>query len=69
MECEHDTKHGAQQANIRGVYLHGMLENTAYRQQFLAQLGWQGDSRDWNALIDDQLNAVANVISESGWFQ
>ena len=35
---------GFQQAHITGVYMHGLLENTAYRQQFLAQLGWKGEA-------------------------
>ena len=64
-----DSNLGWQQGNIWGVYLHGLMENTAYRQRFLARLGWQGESRDWSAFLEDQLNAIGNVISESGWFK
>ena len=60
---------GWQQGNGWGVYLHGIMENTAYRQRFLSRLGWQGESRDWHTLIDDQLNSIAKVISETGWFE
>jgi len=59
---------GWQQDNVRGVYLHGLFENTAYRQQFLAQLGWQGRAEDWHAQLDAALDRVARVIEESGWF-
>jgi len=27
---------GWQQGNVWGIYLHGIMENTAYRQRFLA---------------------------------
>jgi adenosylcobyric acid synthase len=59
---------GWQQGNVWGVYLHGLLENTAYRQQFLARLGWRGQTRDWQAYLDEQLERVAALIPASGWF-
>lgn len=59
---------GWQQGNVWGVYLHGILENTGYRQEFLSRLGWQGQSRDWDSYLDAELDRVAQVISESGWF-
>jgi adenosylcobyric acid synthase len=62
---EHDL--GWQQGNVWGVYLHGLLENTAYRREFLARLGWHSTSLDWQALIDAQLDLVANLVVESGW--
>src|SRR5258708_434054 len=58
---------GWQQDNVWGVYLHGLFENTGFRQDFLARLGWQGQSRDWNTFLDSQLNTIARVITESGW--
>jgi len=64
-----DNNLGWQQGNIWGVYLHGIMENTAYRQHFLARLGWQGQSRDWHASIENQLNSIAKVISQSGWLK
>jgi adenosylcobyric acid synthase len=63
-----DSNLGWQQGNVWGVYLHGIMENTEYRQRFLARLGWQGPASDWNALIDNQLNSISTVISASGWF-
>src|SRR5262249_59699761 len=58
---------GWQQGNVWGIYLHGIMENSAYRQRFLSRLGWQGDSRDWHSFVDDQLNSIAKVITDTGW--
>lgn len=58
---------GWQQGNVWGVYLHGTLENTAYRQQFLGRLGWRGQAQDWSAVLDAQLDQVAELIAGSGW--
>lgn len=58
---------GWQEGNLWGVYLHGLLENTPYRQRFLERLGWQGRSADWSAVLDAQIERVAALISEAGW--
>jgi adenosylcobyric acid synthase len=58
---------GWQQGNVWGVYLHGILENTAYRQQFLARLGWQGQTQDWAHFLDAQLDHVAQLVQDTGW--
>jgi adenosylcobyric acid synthase len=58
---------GWQQGNVWGVYLHGILENTAYRKQFLARLGWQGQTQDWQHFLDAQIDHVADSIRETGW--
>jgi adenosylcobyric acid synthase len=59
---------GWQQDNVWGVYVHGILENTDYREQFLLQLGWRGPTRDWQKFMTAQLDIVAGLIPESGWF-
>ncbi len=59
---------GWQQGNVWGVYLHGILENTVYRQNFLARLGWSGQTQNWQAFIEVQLDQVSRLVSESGWF-
>jgi adenosylcobyric acid synthase len=59
---------GWEQGNIRGVYLHGLFENTAYRQHFLAALGWLGHAKDWHAKLDSEIERVASLVQESGWF-
>jgi len=59
---------GWQQGSICGVYLHGLMENTAYRQNFLSQLGWQGQAEDWRTILDSQIEKVAGLIETSGWF-
>lgn len=58
---------GWQQDNIRGVYLHGLLENNAYRQHFLEQLGWQGKTDDWQVRLETEIERAAALIPASGW--
>jgi adenosylcobyric acid synthase len=58
---------GWQQGSVRGVYLHGLLENTAYRQDFLSSLGWRGQAVDWQARLDAEIERVASLIEASGW--
>jgi adenosylcobyric acid synthase len=60
---------GWEQGNIRGVYLHGLFENTGYRDSFLRSLGWQGRAEDWRARIDSEIDRVATLIATSGWGQ
>ncbi|MCS6910442.1 MAG: hypothetical protein NZM11_07720, partial [Anaerolineales bacterium] len=57
---------GWRQGNVWGVYLHGLFENTAYRQVFLARLGWQGQAQDWAAVVDAELDRVAQLLLDSG---
>jgi adenosylcobyric acid synthase len=62
---------GWRQGNVYGVYLHGIFENYAYRQQFLQQLGWRqppGDAQnDWLVTVDTHLDRVAQLITDVGW--
>ena len=58
---------GWQNGNVYGVYLHGLFNNTAYRQYFLEMLGWQGSTFDWNAKIESELEKIAELVSVSGW--
>ena len=58
---------GWRQGNVLGTYLHGLLENTAYRQRFLEGLGWSGQTVDWQAQLDAELECVARLVEESGW--
>ena len=58
---------GWQQANVVGVYLHGLFENTAYRQRFLERLGWLGQATDWRARLDAELDRVATLVEATGW--
>jgi adenosylcobyric acid synthase len=59
---------GWQQGNVIGVYLHGLLENVAYRQHFLERLGWQGRTEEWHARLEGEIECVAGLIQTSGWF-
>jgi adenosylcobyric acid synthase len=56
---------GWEQGAVRGVYVHGLFENTAYRQAFLDGLGWHGVAREWRAHLDAQLDAVAAAVTEA----
>jgi adenosylcobyric acid synthase len=59
---------GWEQGNVYGIYLHGVFENTAYRQHFLRKLGWNATaSEEWSATLDAHLERVARLIPESGW--
>jgi adenosylcobyric acid synthase len=58
---------GFVQENVSGVYLHGLAENTAWRQRFLEGLGWRGATHDWRALLDAELDRVAQLVVSSGW--
>jgi adenosylcobyric acid synthase len=59
---------GWRQDNVYGVYLHGLFDNAVYRQQFLTQLGWCGQTaREWSALVDADLERVARLIDDAGW--
>ncbi len=56
------------QENVYGVYVHGLFENAAYRQSFLERLGWRGQTTEaWSAIVDANLNQIAELIVESGW--
>jgi adenosylcobyric acid synthase len=59
---------GWHQDNVYGVYMHGLFENAAYRQQFLERLGWQGQTTAaWSATVEASLDRVARLIDEAGW--
>ena len=58
---------GFAQGSVHGVYLHGLLEATAYRQAFLEELGWHGRTGDWTARLDAEIDRVAALVPASGW--
>jgi adenosylcobyric acid synthase len=60
-----DEELGWQQGTVCGVYLHGLLENTAYRQWWLERLGWQGQAQDWHARLEAELDRLAGVVEEA----
>lgn len=52
---------------ISGVYLHGLFDETAYRENFLRPLGWHGQTQDWRTRLDNEFNAVAEAVAHTGW--
>jgi adenosylcobyric acid synthase len=56
---------GWQQGPVIGTYLHGLLENTAYRQWWLERLGWRGQAQDWHARLEDELDRLAGLVGEA----
>ncbi|MCS6848623.1 MAG: cobyric acid synthase [Candidatus Roseilinea sp.] len=58
---------GWQQDNIIGVYLHDIFKNTTYRQWWLSSLGWRGQTRDWAAQMDAELDRIAREVMARGW--
>jgi adenosylcobyric acid synthase len=58
---------GWSSGNVSGVYLHGLFENTAYRQWFLQRLGWNGQTNgEWSAMVDASIDDVAQLICSTG---
>jgi adenosylcobyric acid synthase len=58
---------GWRQGNVWGVYLHGLMENAAYRQRFLERLGWRGEAEEWPSVVDAELDRLAEVIEACYW--
>ncbi|MGE3537022.1 MAG: cobyric acid synthase [Candidatus Tectimicrobiota bacterium] len=59
---------GWSQDNVCGVYVHGLFENAAYRQQFLSRLGWEGQTTGaWSAVVEAHIEQVAQLIPAAGW--
>jgi adenosylcobyric acid synthase len=58
---------GWEQDNVRGVYLHGLFENTGYRRIFLQSLGWHGKTEDWRTRLDLEIERIAGLVVSSGW--
>lgn len=58
---------GWSQGAVTGVYLHGLAENTPWRQELLKELGWRGSAVDWRVQVDRELDRVAELIETSGW--
>jgi adenosylcobyric acid synthase len=62
-----DGELGFAQDGVSGVYLHGLFEETAFRQAFLEELGWRGVARDWATALDREIERVAELIPAAGW--
>jgi adenosylcobyric acid synthase len=56
---------GWEQGTVRGVYVHDLFANTAYRQAFLDGLGWRGTARDWAAHLDAEIDRETAAVAEA----
>lgn len=54
---------GFRRGNVTGVYLHGLFENTAFRQAFLSELGVTSSDTDAAAALDRTLDALADHVA------
>lgn len=58
------------QGNVRGTYIHGLLQNPAYLEQFLAWAGLDRPHREKS--LDSRLDAIADKVQKSfaaGYFE
>lgn len=58
---------GARSENgrIAGTYVHGLMQNNAYRRSFLATLGHAGSEFDYATSVDDALNELAAGLEDA----
>lgn len=57
---------GWSEKSVHGIYVHGLFEETAFRQWFLEQLGWEGQCANWADSFDAELDRVAEHIERTG---
>ncbi|EDM66634.1 MAG: cobyric acid synthase [Moritella sp.] len=62
-----ETDLGWQQGNVYGCYLHGLFDNKGFINQFLTNLGWEGDADDHAVSLDAELNRVADMFEKLDW--
>lgn len=58
---------GWRHQQVIGVYLHDIFTNDAYRQWWLASMGWQGTVKPWGEQINNELNRLAEMLEATGW--
>ncbi|MDD5674022.1 MAG: cobyric acid synthase [Chitinivibrionales bacterium] len=59
---------GFQRDNVWGAYMHGLFDNASFRAFILSRLGWRAQTlKDWQTVVDANLNVVAQAIEDSGW--
>ena len=49
---------------IRGCYLHGLFSSNRFRAAYLAELGGSGSSTDYDASVENALDALADHIAQ-----
>jgi adenosylcobyric acid synthase len=59
---------GWKQDNVIGVYLHGLLDDPAYRRRFLRRIGVESNSdTDRAAELNIELNRITSAVAQTGW--
>jgi adenosylcobyric acid synthase len=65
---ELDGRLGWRQDNVAGIYVHGLLDDTAYRRRFLHRVGVEvSNVVNRAAAIDVELNRITAAVVASGW--
>jgi adenosylcobyric acid synthase len=60
---------GWRQENVVGIYVHGLLDDNAYRRRFLQRIGVTATTHvDRMAVLEIELNRVTQAVASSGWF-
>jgi adenosylcobyric acid synthase len=60
---------GWRQENVVGIYVHGLLDDNAYRRRFLQRIGVTAITHvDRMAVLEIELNRVTQAVASSGWF-
>lgn len=68
--AELDDSLGWRQDNVVGVYVHGLLDDGAYRRRFLQRIGIEALAAvDRTALLNIEIDRITHNVAESGWFQ
>lgn len=52
--------------SVHGIYVHGLFEESDFRQWFLDHLGWKGQCVNWADSFDAELDQVAEEIERTG---
>ena len=50
---------------VMGTYVHGLMQNNAYRRSFLASFGHRGSEFDYSVSVDEALDELATGLEDA----